>query len=201
MPTIPTVTYARILELALYDGTNDADLLTTIQQTFPSASAIGGTPGVTTIIRTDIPDNGGQDYTFRIGDSWENAQGLQRMPYEGLNLPGFFVPLDQFITDVMTNGLAGLLPVPEFAGGYAAVPSLGIGGSATLTVPIKPTLPSASGYTPVATVAGGLTLLGNLEIFGTPTMVGGSACSVGVRNTGLLSLGTGATVMVHCMKS
>lgn len=195
MTAIPTVTYARVLELAFYDGANDSDMLALIQQTYPSASAMSGVPGVSTTIRLDIPDNGGLTYTFRIGDSWESAQGLQHMPHEGLNLPGFFVPLEQFITDVVA-GLA-----PEFAAGYAAIPALDIGASATLSVPIHPELPSASGYTPVGTLAGVQSLLASLEVYGTPTMVGGSACSVTVRNTGGSALGTGATVMVHCMKS
>jgi hypothetical protein len=195
LPTIPKITYARVFDLAFFDGTNADDLLALVQESYPSASAMGGTPGVTTIIRTDIPDNGGYTFTFRVGDAWEKDQGLGYYQYESVAQSGYARPLAEFIQDVLAD------QVPDFAAGYAAIPALDIGASATLSVPIRPQLPSASGYTPLATMAGVQSLLADLEVYGTPSMVGGSACSVSVRNTGGSVLGTGATVMVHCMKS
>jgi hypothetical protein len=79
------------------------------------------------------------------------------------------------------------------AAGVNTVPTLGAGASTTVSVTIKPTLPSTS-YTVAAFVVGGLNLLGNLQVTGT-SVISTSQVNVTVQNTGLLSLG-GASVCV-----
>lgn len=79
------------------------------------------------------------------------------------------------------------------AAGTNTVPTLGAGASTTVSVTIKPTLPSTS-YTVAAFLLGGVNLLGNLQVTGT-AVISTSQVNVTVQNTGILSLG-GASVCV-----
>lgn len=185
-----TDVYARTIRVEVYTGTNAAGFLAAVQQMYPSASTMADNSPTSMTIRTDTPDNGGSTFTAYPGGGWDSATGMQYLSPEALNDGTAYVPLAGFLADRV-----------EFAGGYAAIPNLAAGASATVTVPLKPQLPSASGFHVTAVLSGSLGLLGSAEIQGTPSVVSASAATVVVKNTGVLALGLGGTVMVHCVKN
>jgi hypothetical protein len=80
--------------------------------------------------------------------------------------------------------------------GYAVTPSLIIGASATVAVPMVPALPDA-GYNVAVALAGSSQLLGALAIL-SATVVDADTVNVVIQNNGLLTL-AGATVLVTAL--
>lgn len=176
----------------VFDGTNIAELLEVLDVAYPDGyvSASASYPGASatfSFVTDTNPNNGPVTIDFQVGDSWLPIQN-GRYPAAVLADTSYAVPLVEYIRD---NA-----PQAALAVGYGVVPSLLVGASATVTVPMVPSLPDA-GYSVAMALAGSAQLLGALQILG-HTVVSASAVDVSVRNNGLLTLG-GATVLVTAL--
>lgn len=99
--------------------------------------------------------------------------------------------------------LTGLVQAAvEMASGRSLVPALGPGATTVVSVELKPAMPSTA-YQAAAFIttsgAGGLNLLGNLEVQNV-AVVDSNHVTVTVKNTGLLSL-SGAYAVAIAVKA
>lgn len=189
------VIYVPVQKHRVFDGTNIPDMLDRLlplwSEGYISASANYPGASATFSFTTDPnPNNAPQTFNYAVGDSvLINVGG----PYTAAVLADdtFVVPLESFILDH-----SPAVPSPTLAVGYAVTPSLGIGASATVSVPMVPALPD-SGYNVGVALAGSAQLLGALAIL-SATVVDTDTVNVVVQNNGLLTLG-GATVLVTAL--
>lgn len=202
------VIYALTQRHRVFNGTNAEDMLAAVQgagypDSYISASANYPGASATLQITTDTNlNNGPYPIDFTVGSSWGFSAGGM-YPSFSMADEGIFVPLKQYVEDLATpiataaaSAAVAALPLPALAVGYAVTPNLIVGASATVTVPMVPSLPDA-GYNVAVALSGSAQLLGALQIL-SATVVSASSVDVSVRNNGLLTLG-GATVLVTAL--
>jgi hypothetical protein len=180
----------------VFDGTNADDILDGFLAPYPASyiSASANYPGAsaTLQIRTDTPENGGFANNFTVGDAWQLNGNYGVYSAAVLTDTSYAVPLSAFCDTRVALAITN----PTLAVGYAVTPSLIIGASATVAVPMVPSLPDA-GYNVAVALAGSAQLLGGLAIL-SATVAGSAQVDVVVQNNGLLTL-AGATVLVTAL--
>jgi hypothetical protein len=186
--------YAMTQRHRVFTGFNAESVLEDVLIGWPNATITASTdyPGETAMleITTDIPNNGGYPAQFHVGDSWHAVSGTLYTVAMKADTT-YMVPLADFVRDVA--------PQAAMAVGYGTTPSLAVGASATVTVPMVPDLPE-EGHNVAIGLAGSAQLLGALQITG-HTVVSASAVDVSVRNSfGSQALG-GATVLVTALRN
>lgn len=183
-----------------FDGTNAPEMLDAVVLVGNTNAYVSGSanyPGsaATLQIRSDTPENGGVMYTFTVGDSFKIAFDGSAGQFDSnvfdVDYTWYFTPLEEFILSVLPATVPTTLAM-----GYEVTPSLGVGASATVSVPMVPALPD-SGYNVAVALAGSAQLLGALAIL-SATVAGSAQVDVVVQNNGLLTLG-GATVLVTAL--
>jgi hypothetical protein len=188
--------YVPVFRHRIFDGTNADDMLAGMLAPYPASyiSASANYPGAsaTLQIRTDTSENGGFANNFSVGDSWQLNGNYGQVPYYSLADINYAVPLSAFCDTRVALAITN----PTLAVGYAVTPSLIIGASATVAVPMVPSLPDA-GYNVAVALAGSSQLLGALAILG-HSVVDADTVNVVIQNNGLLTL-AGATVLVTAL--
>lgn len=190
---MPDTVYALTHRNLVFDGTNVQDLLDFVHMAgYPNAyiSASANYPGAsaTLTMYNDLISEGGTPYNFAVGDAW-NLPSNSFYAASVLTNTAYGVDLDAFVL--------ARIPAATLAVGYATTPNLGAGASATVQVPMVPSLPDA-GYNVGVALSGSAQLLGALGILGYD-VVDADTVEVRIQNTdGLLTLG-GATILVTAL--
>lgn len=183
---MPSQEYRHIIQAIEYTGSNLAEMTEAASSYYPHTVANYPTAFVSAYyvngndlkIETDI-----YNFTMTPGMWLFQDGGNVGTTNDGVNIAALYTP----VTEV---------PSPTLAVGYAVTPSLIVGASATVAVPMVPALPDA-GYNVAVALAGSAQLLGALAIL-SATVAGSAQVDVVVQNNGLLTLG-GATVLVTAL--
>lgn len=178
MPTTP-INIVLKNKAVQYTGSNSADIAALITNTV-TVSEVGG-------VWTVESPSGSSTWTVNTND-WVCYSQNMIVQVCSPTVLDFFWDCNASCTDV--SGFATGVSVKSV--GVAPVPTLLLGGSATVAVQLSPAMPDAS-YTARAYKFAGVSIT-DLNITSV-TVVDADTVNVGVQNTGLLTL-TGASVLV-----
>jgi len=194
---MPDPIFVSVSPVKVFDGFNQADMWSELLLNWPNMTVTASSSpsaSATFTIVTDLPNNGPQTLTWNVGDGFSRLGPV----LNGL-VSAYTIANEPTVTDLgafVDTRIAAAAPVPTLAVGYAITPSLVVGASATVAVPMVPALPD-SGYNVAVALAGSAQLLGALAIL-SASVVDTDTVNVVVQNNGLLTL-AGATVLVTAL--
>lgn len=180
---------SRVLASAQYNGTNGAEMLQLVQQITQYSGntwSVQADDGATLVLR--------ETGTTGLTADWPCP--LAQYVVVDLSL-GIIATLAADLYAARYQAIAGIVSTAlrqTGSIGIAQVPSLILGASVQVVVPIRPIQPDAS-YAVSVSLAGSDQLLGSLELIGQPIKAPGSV-TVTVHNKGILTL-SGALLLVN----
>ncbi len=168
-----------IRSAAQHNGSNIADIIALVPGTVLVSQV-----GTTAVI--DPPGTAIGNTTLNQGDWLIYSRGVFQAVY----------------TDAVYKTLYRPLTEADQCLGIGSVSNLALNQQATVTVTLIPGFAEAVGtnYTVTGWAFGGVNVLGNLSVVGTPTPLTNKTVSVTVRNNGIATLGT-ASVFVQAIRS
>lgn len=176
-----------VVESFTYTGSNGSDIVGVLNDYSQSPvvwSILSETGGVLMVRRAAGFND---DYTINTDDVIV-LKNRDELTFEKLTTEQFINKYAPFV-DVL-----GSVAPPVQAIGVATVPSLAGNTQTTISVTLNPVMPSMD-YTVAAAALGTVSILGSLSVLST-SKVSESQVDVVVRNTGLLTISAGGSVLV-----